>query len=81
MSGAFDVVEIGGPGSRPVRVIGIDLGTTNLTVCEIVWEPGQDGPGPSRCLNIDQKTTQGRYTHVLVPSVVDTDTASWSATK
>jgi tetratricopeptide (TPR) repeat protein len=27
-------------------------------------------PGPAKCLNIDQVTTQGRYTHVLVPSVV-----------
>jgi molecular chaperone DnaK (HSP70) len=51
-------------------VIGIDLGTTNSTVAEIVWEPGQAVPPPPRCLNVDQATTQGRYTHVLVPSVV-----------
>src|ERR1035438_2595767 len=60
------------PPNGPLRVVGIDLGTTNSTVCEIVWEPGQDGPGRPRCLNIDQKTRQGRYTHVLVPSVVAT---------
>jgi molecular chaperone DnaK len=56
--------------TEPLRVIGIDLGTTNSTVCEIIWQPGADRPGPPRCLNIDQETTQGRYTHVLVPSVV-----------
>jgi molecular chaperone DnaK len=56
--------------TEPLRVIGIDLGTTNSTVCEIVWQPGEDKPGPPRCVNIDQATTQGRYTHVLVPSVV-----------
>lgn len=59
-----------GPPSVALRVLGIDLGTTNSTVCEIVWEPGEDKPGPPRCLNIDQATTQGRYTHVLIPSVV-----------
>jgi molecular chaperone DnaK len=56
--------------SDAIRVIGIDLGTTNSTVCEIILEPGQDRPSPPRCLNIDQPTTQGRYTHVLVPSIV-----------
>ena len=56
--------------TEPLRVIGIDLGTTNSIVCEIVWQPGEEKPGPPRCLNIDQDTTQGRYTHVIVPSVV-----------
>ena len=54
----------------PVRVIGIDLGTTNSTVTEIIWGPGETTPSSARCLSIDQQTTQGRYTHVLVPSVV-----------
>ena len=55
---------------EPVRVIGIDLGTTNSTVTEIIWTPGEANPSSARCLSIDQQTTQGRYTHVLVPSVV-----------
>ena len=55
---------------KPLRVIGIDLGTTNSTVAEILWLPGQTDPPVVRCLSIDQATTQGRYTHVLVPSVV-----------
>lgn len=53
-----------------VRVVGIDLGTTNSTVCEVVWPQGGEEPCPPQCLNVDQPTTQGRYTHVLVPSVV-----------
>lgn len=60
----------GGRPSGPLRVVGIDLGTTNSTVCELVWPAGEDQPGTPRCLNVDQPTTQGRYTHVLVPSVV-----------
>jgi molecular chaperone DnaK len=57
------------PVDTPLRVIGIDLGTTNSTVAEILVESGDSDPS-IRCLNIDQATTQGRYTHVLVPSVV-----------
>jgi molecular chaperone DnaK (HSP70) len=56
--------------ASPFRVIGTDLGTTNSTVCEIRWPAGQALPEPPRCLNIEQPTMQGIYTHVLVPSVV-----------
>ena len=59
-----------GSARTPVRVLGIDLGTTNSTVGEILWEPGQSGAVEVRCLEIDQDTTEGRYTHLLVPSVV-----------
>ena len=55
--------------STPLRVVGVDLGTTNSTVAEITFNGG-DGTPQIRCINIDQATTQGRYTHVLVPSVV-----------
>jgi molecular chaperone DnaK len=54
--------------NRPMRVLGIDLGTTNSTVAEIFWQPGE--PVHARCLEIDQKTGEGVYTHVLVPSIV-----------
>jgi molecular chaperone DnaK (HSP70)/tetratricopeptide (TPR) repeat protein len=54
----------------PLRVLGIDLGTTNSTAAEIVWSPDQAGPPEARCLAIDQPTEEGRYTHVLVPSMV-----------
>jgi len=54
----------------PVRAIGVDLGTTNSTVAEIVWEPGSGKPIGPRCLEVDQDTRNGVYTHVLVPSAV-----------
>lgn len=53
---------------QPLRVLGIDLGTTNSTVAEIVWQPGE--LPFARCLEIEQPTDTGPYTHVLVPSVV-----------
>jgi molecular chaperone DnaK len=52
----------------PLRVIGIDLGTTNSTIAEVRWEP--DGPMKVRCVEVDQPTHEGTYTHVLFPSVV-----------
>lgn len=55
---------------RPVRVLGIDLGTTNSTVAEAVWDPLEKGPPKIRCLEIDQETQEGVYTHLLVPSVI-----------
>ena len=54
----------------PVRVLGIDLGTTNSTVAEIVWRPEDLGSTRARCLEIAQDTTAGTYTHFLVPSAV-----------
>jgi molecular chaperone DnaK (HSP70) len=58
------------PIDGPLRVLGIDLGTTNSTVAELVWSPGQAEPLEPRCIAIDQPTEAGRYTHVLVPSIV-----------
>ena len=55
---------------RPVRVLGIDLGTTNSTMSEIVWEPGATVPPAPRLIEVDQPTLEGTYTHSLVPSVV-----------
>jgi molecular chaperone DnaK (HSP70) len=54
----------------PLRVLGIDLGTTNSTAAEILWSPNEDKPPDPRCLPIDQLTEEGRYTHVLVPSML-----------
>lgn len=62
------------PGSsvpqRAVRVLGIDLGTTNSTISEVSWRPGVKRAGDARCLEVDQPTLEGTYTHVLVPSMV-----------
>ncbi|MCX6360125.1 MAG: Hsp70 family protein [Armatimonadetes bacterium] len=59
----------GAPPAASVCVWGIDLGTTNSTVAEAVWEPGADMP-TCRCLDIDQQTPDGVFTSPLVPSVV-----------
>jgi tetratricopeptide (TPR) repeat protein len=54
----------------PLRVVGIDLGTTNSTVAEAVWDPAKPEPVRVRCLEVDQATAEGLYRHVLLPSVV-----------
>ncbi len=51
----------------PVRAVGIDLGTTNSTLAEVVWDPARPR---ARCLEVDQETDSGTYTHILVPSMV-----------
>lgn len=55
--------------TQPVRVLGIDLGTTNSTIAEITWQPGQT-EASVRCLEVEQETLFGNYTHLLVPSAV-----------
>jgi hypothetical protein len=55
--------------SKPVRVVGIDLGTTNSTIAEARWEPACTAP-TVRCVEVEQSTLEGAYTHVLFPSVV-----------
>ena len=55
---------------QPLRVVGIDLGTTNSTIAEIIWQPGDASAPEVRCLEVEQPTRQGPYTGVLVPSVV-----------
>ena len=55
---------------QPVRVIGIDLGTTNSTMSEIVWDPGSKALPRPRLIEVEQPTLEGTYTHVLVPSAV-----------
>ncbi len=62
--------EPAGPAEReaPLRVVGIDLGTTNSTIAEVRWELG--GSVRLRCVDVEQPTLEGTYTHVLFPSVV-----------
>ena len=55
---------------RPLRVIGIDLGTTNSTVAEIIVAPESGGTPEVRCLDVEQPTRQGPQFHTLVPSVL-----------
>ena len=54
---------------KPVRVLGIDLGTTNSTAAEIIWDPREDPPLNITTLEIDQETQEGVSTSILVPSV------------
>lgn len=57
--------------AKPLRVWGIDLGTTNSTLAEITWSPGDGGVLPEcRCLDLDQPTEAGVYTSPLVASVL-----------
>ncbi len=55
---------------NPVRVVGIDLGTTNSTLAEVIWSPESNAAPLARCLEVEQPTSTGPYIHVLVPSVV-----------
>lgn len=55
---------------KPVRVLGIDLGTTNSTVAEIVYEPSARNDISVRCLAVEQPTGNKSHWHPLVPSVV-----------
>src|SRR3972149_5083448 len=54
---------------KPLRVVGIDLGTTNSTIAEVRWEPGRAAPRV-RCVEGEQATLEGTSPHVLFRSVV-----------
>lgn len=58
------------PPDRKIRVLGIDLGTTNSTVAEVAVEGQVTSLPPARCLEIEQFTLDGDHTHLLVPSVI-----------
>ena len=55
---------------RRRRVIGVDLGTTNSSVSEIVIEPGATRLPEVRMIEVRQQTVQGDYFDTLVPSMV-----------
>ncbi len=69
MSSILPLGDWGASPSASICVWGIDLGTTNSTVAEVVWGGGADTP-TCRCLDIDQCTPDGVFTSPLVPSVV-----------
>ena len=43
--------------SKQVRAIGIDLGTTNSTVAEIIYNPSRKEAAEIRCLAVEQQTS------------------------
>lgn len=53
-----------------VRVLGIDLGTTNSTVAEIIYDPERDDDVTVRCLAVEQPTGNRSHWSPLVPSIV-----------
>lgn len=55
---------------QPVRAIGIDLGTTNSTVAEIIFDPDSPIFPEVRCLPVEQQTDGRSWWSPLVPSVV-----------
>lgn len=55
---------------KPVRVLGIDLGTTNSTVAEIVYDPSSKSDISVRCLAVEQPTGTRSHWNPLVPSIV-----------
>ena len=56
--------------TQPLRVIGIDLGTTNSSIAEVLWQPGGETMPHVRCLEVQQPTDQGTFTGPLVPSIL-----------
>lgn len=55
---------------KPVRVLGIDLGTTNSTVAEVVYDPTGKSDISVRCLAVEQPTGSRSHWNPLVPSIV-----------
>ena len=56
---------------RAIRVLGVDLGTTNSTVAELMLRPDMQAPPAARCNEFQQPTpSRGDHFGVLVPSVV-----------
>ena len=56
--------------TEPVRVLGMDLGTTNSAVAEIMVPPGAAEVPEVRCLDVEQETLQGPFISSMVPSVL-----------
>lgn len=54
----------------PIRVLGIDLGTTNSAVAEIIFDPQKDIEIKAECLPVTQETESGNTSLRSVPSVV-----------
>ncbi len=56
--------------SKPIRIVAIDLGTTNCVLTDVTWSP-EDAAPVIEVLEIDQELVGGgKVTKQLVPSVV-----------
>lgn len=58
------------PRKTAVRVLGIDLGTTNSLVAGIVWDAKNPAALRADTIRIAQPTLMGTHHHELVPSIV-----------
>ncbi len=65
-----DVINLQNILEQPVRAIGIDLGTTNSTIAEIIYDPASPLLPEIRCLAVEQETDGRSWWSPLVPSVV-----------
>lgn len=54
---------------EPLRFFGIDLGTTNSAIAEIIYKPGDDEI-KAECLPLIQKTESGKISLKMIPSVL-----------
>lgn len=55
---------------KPIRVLGIDLGTTNSTIAEIIYDPTSKADIAVRCLAVEQPAGTRSHWNPLVPSIV-----------
>ena len=59
-----------GKSRKTVRALGIDLGTTNSTIAEIIYKPSAKDDINVRCLAVEQPTGSRSHWNPLVPSIV-----------
>lgn len=64
------LVDEGALPDRPIRVLGIDLGTTNSTVSEVRYDPDTREITSAEPITIEQQTLGETMRGALVPSVV-----------
>ena len=55
---------------KAIRVLGIDLGTTNSTIAEIIYKPSAKDDINIRCLAVEQPAGSRSHWNPLVPSIV-----------
>jgi len=55
---------------KSLRCLGMDLGTTKSTVTEIVLDPEKSPEPVVSCLQVEQKTPDGKYFDVSIPSML-----------
>jgi len=71
MNTLFDLFHLGiVPARKTVRVLGIDLGTTNSLVAGLTWDSSSPADVRTEILRLAQTTIRGDSHNFLVPSIV-----------